>query len=271
MQIHHALLGIIVAAVAALGADRPAAAPRQVLVELYSSQGCNSCPPAADVLRGLAAAGPNADRVVALNFHVDYFNKPWPDPFSDPAFSDRQLAYNQALRRDDLYFTPLMVVDGRTPFLGSDRARAAGSARKARAKPPGVDLALDLRGEGRRKSLTVRLASRSAEVVGRDLLVGVAVTQDHASTAVTAGENAGRTLDEFHVVRHLDHKYVKLDRSRPRTLTFPVELPEGGDPAGFRVAAFAQDRLGAAVHQAAAVRWAADPDPAAPAPRGASR
>ena len=253
-------------ATACRGGEKMATPTKNVLVELYSSQGCNSCPPAADVLGKLAPTGSGSGtgaspRVVALNFHVDYFNNPWADPYSDASFSDRQLSYNQVLGREDLYFTPMMMVDGRAPLLGSNGAKAAASIQQARSEAPGVDLGLDLAGSGDRKNLTVKLATRSAEVTGRDLLVGVAITQDHATTRVPRGENAGKTLEEFHVVRRLDHKFTKLDRSAPTTLTFPVSLPTGADPANFHVAVFVQDRHRGQVHQAEALPWLGEPTP----------
>jgi hypothetical protein len=79
------------------------------------------------LLGQLAALGYGPDRIVPLAFHVDYFNDPWKDRFSDRRFSARQWAYNGALKRKDLYFTPMLMIDGRFPMLGSDRkaARAA--------------------------------------------------------------------------------------------------------------------------------------------------
>ena len=247
--------------------DRSAAPPKKILVELFTSQGCNSCPPASDLLARLATLGYGPDRVVAVNFHVDYFNTPWVDPFSDPSFSDREQSYNRVMRRNDLYFTPLMMVDGRYPFLGSNREQAVAAIRKAKAEAPGVALDLALDGDGPRRSVAVRLAARAAEAAGRDLLIGVALTQNRVSTRVPSGENAGRTLAETHVVRRLDHQFARLDRAAPTTLTFPVALPAGLDPADCRVVAFAQDRANGRVHQAEAIPWATPPAPAPAASR----
>ncbi|HEY2158189.1 MAG TPA: DUF1223 domain-containing protein [Isosphaeraceae bacterium] len=250
-------LSIVLVAVARPGvaADSPAS-PRKVLVELYTSQGCNSCPPASDLLGRLGGLGYGPERVVVLNFHVDYFNVPWADPHSDAAYSRRQLSYNDVQGRNDLYFTPLMMVDGRYPLLGSDRAKVVAALGRARKEPPAVALDLALSGEGDRKSLTVRVAARSADVAGRELLVGVAVTEDPVTTKVPSGENAGRTLVEHHVVRRFDQRFTRVDRTGAETLAFPVELPPGGDPAHLRVTAFVQDRRDGRVHQADSVPWA---------------
>jgi hypothetical protein len=104
--------------------EKPVSPPKRVLVELYTSQGCNSCPPASDLLGNLFELGDGADRIVPLNFHVDYFNQPWTDPYSDASYTRRQRDYNSMQHRDDLQFTPLLMVDGREPLLGSDRAKA---------------------------------------------------------------------------------------------------------------------------------------------------
>ena len=96
--------------------EKPVDAPKRVLLELYTSQGCNSCPPASDLLGKLFELGDGADRIVPLNFHVDYFNQPWPDPYSDASYTRRQRDYNSVQHRDDLQFTPLLMVDGRQPL-----------------------------------------------------------------------------------------------------------------------------------------------------------
>ncbi len=272
----HRFLAILVSTCLALtlasgptfGQDKATTPTRKVLVELYTSQGCDSCPPAADLMGKLPALGFGPDRVVALNFHVDYFNTPWVDPFSDPSYSDREQSYNQVMKRTDLYFTPMMMIDGRNPQLGSNRDQALASIRKAKGEAPAVTLDLSLDGTSPRRTASVKIAARSAEVAGRDILVGVALTQNHASTPVPSGENAGKTLIEHDVVRRLDHKFTKLDRTGSKTLTFPVELPPNSDPtAAYRVVVFAQDRANGQVHQADSVPWTSVPTPARTASR----
>ena len=242
---------------------------RNVLVELYTSQGCDSCPSACDLLGKLPKLGFSPDRVIALNFHVDYFNTPWVDPFSDPSFSDREMSYNQVMKRKDLYFTPMLMVDGRYPMLGSNQGQVVSAIRQAKTEAPGVGIELAAEGVGPRKTVKVQLQAKSADVAGRDLLVGVALTQNRVSTAVPSGENKGKTLVEYHVVRKLDHKFTKLSRSELKTLTFSLNLPPNADPADFRVVAFAQDRNNGQVHQVDDLPWQSASTPAsdsAPAP-----
>jgi hypothetical protein len=236
-----------------------ATAPRKVLVELYTSQGCNSCPAASDLLGRLTRTGLGADRIVPINLHVDYFNDPWVDPHSDPEFSRRQLSYNDALGREDLYFTPLMIVDGRAPLLGSDRPKVLATLERARKEPPRVALALGLTPDatGAGRTLKVDVAARSRELTGRDLIVGVALTEDRVTTRVASGENAGRTLVEYHVVRRLDRKTTRLDAAGATSLTFSLALAAGGVAERTRVAVFVQDRQSGRVHQADSIPWSA--------------
>ncbi len=116
----------------------------------------------------LAKLGYGPDQIVPIAFHVDYFNEPWVDPFSNKDYSRRELAYNAVLKRNDLYFTPMMMVDGRTPMLGSNRPEALKAIKKALAEKPGrLDQARHLRARTPTGPLTVdvsplRLGDRSA-------------------------------------------------------------------------------------------------------------
>jgi hypothetical protein len=246
---------ITVAAAAAADDARPAGARKKVLVELYTSQGCNSCPPASEFLGKLAALGYGPDRVVTLGFHVDYFNDPWKDPYSDPAFSRRQLEYNEVQKRKDLYFTPLMMVDGRYPMLGSDRPKAFAALKKALAERPAVSLRLSRAEDDASRRYSVELAAQGPAAVDRDLLVALALVEDPVTTHVASGENAGKTLVEHAVVRTFRHQFTRLEPGRPRTLSFPLELAAGAEPAHCRVVAFVQDQANGKVYQADSLTW----------------
>jgi hypothetical protein len=253
------LLGLAVGAatVAAFGqGDSPGTTKKKVLVELYTSQGCDSCPPASDLLGRLAELGFGPDQIVPVNFHVDYFNEPWVDPFSDAAYSRRQWSYNTVQGRNDLYFTPMMMVDGRTPLLGSNRPAAVAAIKKALKEPPGVALKLALDGDGGTRTLSAEAASLANGVVGRDLLVGVAVVEDQITTKVRSGENAGKTLIEPFTVRSFAHKIIRLERTGTKTLTFPFTLATDSVASRCRVAVFVQDRANGKVYQTDAVPWA---------------
>ena len=128
------LLALVVLMLVAVGPDRavPAAerdeSKRMVLVELYTSQGCDMCPTAEKMLGALAERD---RRIVPIAFHVDYFNDPWKDVFSDPLYSQRQMAYNQLYTKPKnpeygLYYTPMLMIDGEQSVNGRDPAVGRG-------------------------------------------------------------------------------------------------------------------------------------------------
>jgi hypothetical protein len=166
---------------------------RPVLVELFTSQGCNSCPPA-DALLGELAHRPG---VLALAFHVDYWNGlGWQDPFSSKVATARQNDYAQRLGKRSIY-TPQLVVDGADDAVGSDRAdidALIAAARRRAAAGPTIETATDEAGKR-----VVRLGAGPA-VGGTVWLAGY--DRSHV-TPVGRGENGGRTLTEYQVVRSL--------------------------------------------------------------------
>lgn len=249
------LLGLAGATHAQDSAKAPA---RKLLVELYTSQGCDSCPSASELLGKLGSLGYGPEKIVALGFHVDYFNTPWVDPYSSNEYSRRQASYNEVTGRDDLYFTPLLMIDGRYPMLGSDRVKVSTSLKQAAREAPGVDLRLKLAGGQGQRLVEVAVKPLTEETQGRDLLVGLALTEDPISTRVGGGENGGKTLVEHAVVRSFVHKFIRLDDAAGTTLRLPVALARGQDPAKTRVAAFVQGRADGRVHQAESIPWTVD-------------
>src|SRR5438309_399587 len=181
-----ALAVILAASTLAQAQDEgtPSKARKKVLVELYTSQGCDSCPPANEFLGQLSQLGFGPDQIVPVAFHVDYFNEPWADPFSHKDYSKRELAYNSVQKRNDLYFTPMMMVDGRFPMLGSNRPEAIKAIKKALAEKPGASIKLTLSEKGADRTLKLDLAALSAEIVDRQLMLGVSVTEGPISTRV---------------------------------------------------------------------------------------
>jgi hypothetical protein len=180
-------------------ATAPTTPPRTpVLVELFTSEGCSSCPPADEALAGLARTQPVAGaEIIPLAFHVNYWDYlGWKDPYATPEHGDRQRRY--ALDGDDnRIYTPQMVVDGERSFVGNDdeaRAQAATAARR-----PKVPLRLTTRVEGTAVVVTVRMDSAPAE----DLELWAVLAEDGLSSQVKRGENAGRKLSHAAVVRTL--------------------------------------------------------------------
>ncbi len=249
---------LLVASIGPAKDESAADPPRKVLVELYTSQGCDSCPSANDLLGRLAKLGYGPDKVVPVAFHVDYFNTPWADPFSDQGFSRRQMSYNSVQKRNDLYFTPMMMVDGRYPMLGSNKPEATAAIARSLKGKAGVSLKLNLSGPATGKELKVDLARATSEVDGRPLQVCVAVTEGPIATVVPSGENAGKTLVEPAVVRSFAFKDLKLGGREPKSLSFPVKLAADSRGERARVSAWVQDFENGKVYQAESIPWASD-------------
>ncbi len=185
-----------------LAASAPPPAPRvPVLVELFTSEGCSSCPAADTLLATLLREQPLPDvDIVPLSFHVDYWDhQGWKDPFSSKTFTVRQQAYSRNFGEDRVY-TPQMVVDGLTEFTGSDE-RAARTALSAAASKPHLPVKLDARAQGTSVRVSIDLPAAPAD--GESIDVIVALTEDHLTSIVKRGENGGRTLSHVGVVRSL--------------------------------------------------------------------
>ncbi|HEY5921377.1 MAG TPA: DUF1223 domain-containing protein [Kofleriaceae bacterium] len=183
-----------------------------LVVELFTSQGCSSCPPADKLLDNLARDGALAGRPLApLSFHVDYWDDlGWPDPFALPAWTERQSEYARALGDRSVY-TPELVVGGRVGLVGSNASRAAQAIASA---PRQIKIAATAKWT--KDSVTIEAKAPD----GADVIV--AIWQDGTKTKVPRGENAGTTLTNDRVVRRLERvavagkpgaKTIKIDPS----------------------------------------------------------
>lgn len=173
-----------------------------ILVELFTSEGCSSCPPADALLTRLLREQPVADvEIVPLSLHVDYWDhQGWKDPFGSKAFSIRQEAYSKVFGGDRVY-TPQLVVDGRDELNGSDEQavrRVVGEA----ASRPHLPLRVEARALGMSVRLSIDLPAAPADAEPIDVLV--ALTEDDLTSIVRRGENGGRTLSHVAVVRKLE-------------------------------------------------------------------
>ena len=161
-----------------------------VVVELFTSQGCNSCPPAEALLRELA----EEDGIIALELHIDYWDYiGWPDPFASPVMTARQRSYLRDLRLRYVY-TPQMVIDGRYDVVGSDRRAVRAAIEKAAADR--VAIRVELSGDDGGKII---IPAGHAPAGGAK--VWLAIYDDNLETEIPSGENAGRTLRSRNVVR----------------------------------------------------------------------
>jgi hypothetical protein len=206
-----AALGAVIAQAA-----EPARAP--VLVELFTSEGCSSCPPADRLLESLDA------QVIVLSEHVDYWDRlGWRDPYSSHANTLRQESYARGFGTEGPY-TPEMVIDGAAEFVGNDGRRAADEIARARNREK-LGIRLTRTGAGVR--VEIDPASKSADVM-------LALADDSGTSQVAAGENKGRQLHHVAILRSL-RKIGSLKHGAPFTQT--VAIPTDGG----RVIVFVQD------------------------------
>ncbi len=260
---------------AASGQDsRRDPAKRMVLVELYTSQGCDMCPTAEKMFGALA----ERDRgIVPIAFHVDYFNDPWKDVFSDPLYSQRQMTYNQLYTKPKnadygLYYTPMLMIDGEQSVNGRDPASAEAAIRRARAKEPGVglDVGLVVKGDGLSGTATIKVTSRSAATRKSPMLVCAVLREDGVVTNVPSGENAGKSLVARFPARRTKYEFVELDGESPATQRFPFAIEPTWDRKKLRLAVFVQDKRTGVVHQATDLPWQSTPTDAGSSPSPAT-
>jgi hypothetical protein len=233
-----------------LGCHLQSSADRAALLELYTSEGCSSCPPADRWLSELAS-GSSRLPVVPLAFHVDYWNGlGWADRFAQPSFSERQR--RAAVRsRSSMVYTPQFVLDGRDWRQWRDSRDRAERLRQVGHTPAGatIDLRAGLKGTAIEVHGSVQLlVPNPAEGTG----VYVAVFENGLSTPVRRGENAGKTLHHDYVVRAVTGPLLpKPNGALTLSLVIPAEL--AWDRQHLGIAAFAQDLASGATLQAASV------------------
>jgi hypothetical protein len=195
----YAIAFVIFAAifVVALVPKSPAPAParKAVVVELFTSEGCSSCPPADALLIKLREQhSDDGVEIIPLGFHVDYWNRlGWRDRFSSAEYSQRQEDYATRMKLDGPY-TPQMIVDGDTEFVGNNTGRAHDAIVQAAGRSPGAQLEVT-RSSG--DKLHVKVSS--ASTASADILL--AITEDNLSSSVKSGENSGHVLRHAAVVR----------------------------------------------------------------------
>ena len=229
-----------------------------VVVELFTSEGCSSCPPADTFLSDLTAAGADGVTLIALSEHVDYWNRlGWVDPFSSAAFTARQREYAESLSSD--VYTPQMVVDGRWQFVGSDR-RAAATAVRDRASVAKLAVTVGAQvSEGKARVHMQILPAGPAVIPDADVLV--ALTEDGLTSSVTAGENAGRRLPHVAVTRTL----MKVGRTKRGASSGAFDASPPLDPhwalARMHVVALVQARADGTIVGAASAPIESDGQP----------
>lgn len=207
-----------------------------VVVELFTSEGCSSCPPADALLMRLARGVPDVD-VIPLSEHVDYWNSlGWKDPFSAQLFSARQQDYGRLFRLESVY-TPQMVVNGEVQFNGSDRTRAEQEIRKAAQAP---HAAVEL---GRLNDETVRMKIDGLPPGTKNADIFLAITDTFLQTDVPNGENAGRHLQHTGVVRNLTNvAHLDAKKAVGYSADAKINLNPAWRTPNVKLVLFVQDR-----------------------------
>jgi len=223
---------IVIAAAVLCSAQPPVRQP--VLVELFTSEGCSSCPPADLLLERMDREQPVPDaQIIVLSEHVDYWNRlGWADPYSSREFSERQEMYARRFGLSGPY-TPQMVVDGATEFVGSD-ARAAANAIGSAARQPKVKIEI----QPTRGGLVTVEVSPLSELKSRKAFVYIAHAAESASSDVLGGENKGHKLHHVAVASDIRKSGEVTDHAGLKT---DIPVRNAAAPPGSRLIAFVQD------------------------------
>lgn len=208
-----------------------------VLVELFTSEGCSSCPPADRLLAELYETQPiSGAQVIVLSEHVDYWNQlGWMDPYSSYLFSDRQQQYAHMLRVDDVY-TPQAVIDGHLETVGNNAPKLQSAIAEA-SHLQKIPVKLDATRQN--GSVEVRVAFDPAHARNASILL--AVVEREVESKVSRGENGGHMLSHVGVVRSLSPA-GKADSEGRFQATLKID-PQWG-AKGLRVVAFLRERSG---------------------------
>jgi len=210
------------------------------VLELFTSEGCSSCPPADRLLSQFTSLSPN---VIPLSFHVDYWDRlGWKDRFSNSQFTDRQRLYGQHFRLQSIY-TPQLIINGGVELVGSNKTAAETDIKKSLSEKPTIAITLDdVQKDKGKVSVECHL---QGEWKNCDLLA--AIVQKHAETNVKAGENHGAKLSHTNVVR----TFIGLPASEK--IKFEIEVPDDIATGNWQLILYAQQRdnlriTGAAVY-----------------------
>ncbi|MGQ0628930.1 MAG: DUF1223 domain-containing protein [Phycisphaerales bacterium] len=235
-------------------------APRLAVMELFTSEGCSSCPPADELLGTLesqvAPPGKKPDPskrpllVLPLSFHVDYWDRlGWPDRFAAAEYTQRQKAYQTAMKLPTMY-TPQAVVNGHRDVVANQARPLLQLVKDAHVASVRVNATVPPRTAGDPVQLRVALSSYRDRLPGR-LTVNAAITEDDLTTVCTRGENAGKTLKHHHVVRTFESRSVDTAQKDP--ITFAFVLPKDAKAERCRIVVYVQEAAAGTVVGGASV------------------
>jgi hypothetical protein len=238
------LVGLFLALAAMLTLSRAAetAPSSPILVELFTSEGCSSCPPADALLQHLDSSQEiPGTQLIVLSEHVDYWNHiGWKDPYSSHFFSDRQSSYADRFGLGSVY-TPQMVVDGTTEFVGNSGRSAKQAIEKARdlRKVPVRISAVSVANAGALEAHVEADVLSESSPAKADVYLVVAL--NHAESQVSGGENQGRRLTHVAVVQSFT-KVGSLEQGKNFAQDVRVKLDPKTDHTNLRLIAFVQER-----------------------------
>jgi hypothetical protein len=199
------------------------------VVELYTSEGCSSCPPADEAIAKLQKEVGDKP-IYVLAYHVDYWNRlGWKDIFSNADYSKRQKDYAQYLKISSVY-TPQVIVNGKTEFVGSEDATLHNAVKAALQKEAPAQLTLsNVKTEGNQLQVNYHTESN-----GNHSELLLALVQKSAQSHVKAGENSGRTLSHVQIVQKLQSIVLSNNKSGAESISLPVGFnPQGWELIGF--------------------------------------
>ncbi|QOG00702.1 thioredoxin family protein [Flavobacterium sp. MDT1-60] len=201
------------------------------LLELYTSEGCSSCPPA-DELMGRIQNEYKDDNVYVLAYHVDYWDRQgWKDVFSNADYTQRQYDYTKFLGKEPIY-TPQLIVNGKADYIASQETMVRNGIKSALSKPVTTDLSLEA-------SQTTNNLNVNYNIEGtfKNSNLLIAIVQKAAKTNVKRGENANRVLSHYQIVHHLHSVSLKDKKG-----SVSIHLPKSFSEKDFEVIGFVQDK-----------------------------
>ena len=228
-----------------------------VLVELFTSEGCSTCPPADKLLAELDQTQPiKGVEVIALSEHVDYWNHlGWKDPYSSADFSRRQADYARQLKLEDVY-TPQIVVDGQTELVGGKSAAVREAIAKA-AGTPKANVRVQIKSTTPKSiALTVQVDDLPEVARGDAADVMLAITESGLMNSVSRGENAGRKLAHSAVTR----KLIRIGTVKEKSFKAEpaVDLNSTWNRQAMKAVVFVQEHNSRRVLGAAAIKFAGE-------------
>ncbi|PWU03139.1 MAG: DUF1223 domain-containing protein [Bacteroidetes bacterium] len=230
------LFGVVVLIAALKAAPRPdllhGTFSPVVIMELFTSQGCSSCPPADDLLGKYALKMDK--QIIPFAYHVDYWDHlGWKDPFSSSVFSNIQKNYGKHFKLESIY-TPQLVINGKIEMVGSD----ASSISKTLNQELKIPSTVEVRGNFNLSTDHKLNVHYSLDGQSPDQQVNVAVIEKDVRTKVQAGENGGHTLENFNVVRSFTTTHGQLNKEGDLS----VEVPKDLEAANMKIVLFVQDK-----------------------------